>query len=438
MIKNDLTTGKITKKLLLFAGPMILGNLFLQIYNIADTLIVGRYLGTDALAAVGSTYTLTTFLYSVLIGLCMGCGTLVSYYHGEHNLMKVKKSVHIAFVMIGLGVIVMEMLLFLFFDPILQILRIPQDIYQMTGDYVRIIFVGILFVALYNFYAYLLRAIGNSAIPLYFLGASSVLNIVLDIWLVAYVHTGIKGAAYATVISQILSGIGLSLYVYIKAPRFRIHFREMIVKKEDVLEVLHQSLAASVQQSVMNFGILMIQGLVNSFGTTVMAAFTVAVKIDTLAYMPAQEFGNAFSLFISQNFGAKKWDRVKEGIKNAVRMTMIFCISISILVVCFAGNLMQIFVSADEVEIIKIGIGYLRIEGAFYAAIGILFLFYGYFRGIQKPEISLLLTIVSLGTRVALAYLLAPMTSIGVIGIWVAIPIGWILADSVGAWKMKQ
>lgn len=197
-------------------------------------------------------------------------------------------------------------------------------------------------------------------------------------------------------------------------------------------EVIRFSMAACVQQSVMNFGILMIQGLVNSFGTAVMAAFAAAVKIDTLAYMPAQEFANAYSIFISQNYGAGEQKRIRKGTKSAIIISVLFCLVISCVVYIKSPQLMQLFVKSTEEEIIRIGTGYLRIEGAFYWGIGLLFLLYGYFRGNGRPEVSVILTVISLGTRVALAYVLSPLPQIGVYGIWWAIPIGWILADIAG------
>lgn len=193
-----------------------------------------------------------------------------------------------------------------------------------------------------------------------------------------------------------------------------------------------------VQQSVMNFGILMVQSLVNSFGPAVMAAFAATVKIDTFAYMPAQEFGNAYSIFISQNYGAGKTERVKQGTGKAMTVSFAFCGAVSILVFAFARFLMLVFVESGETEIIEIGIEYLRIEGAFYIGIGILFLLYGYFRGVGRPGVSLVLTVISLGTRVALAYILAAVPGIGVLGIWWAIPIGWALADATGFALMRR
>ena len=197
-------------------------------------------------------------------------------------------------------------------------------------------------------------------------------------------------------------------------------------------EIIRNDVFTGLQQSVMNFGILMIQGLVNSFGAVVMAAFAAAVKIDTLAYMPAQEFGNAYSLFISQNYGAQKRERIKKGTKLATCVSVVFCVVVSGFIFLMAKGLMKLFVDSTETSIIEAGVKYLRIEGSFYFGIGILFLLYGYFRGIQRAEVSLVLTIISLGTRVVLSYLLAPNTALGVQAIWWSIPIGWILADIVG------
>ena len=437
-MKKNLTQGNVTKNMLLFAGPMILGNLLQQFYNIADTLIVGRFLGPNALAAVGSAYTLMTFLTSILIGMCMGSGALFSYYYGKNDEKKMKHSMQLSFLLIGGVTIFLNLLVMLFRRPILRILQVPDDLMEMMHTYVWIIFLGIFFVFLYNYFAYLLRAVGNSVVPLYFLGSTALLNVALDLVFVVMCRWGIAGAAAATVIAQAVSGLGLMAYTWIREPNLRFHVNSFHPEKEAATEILRFSFSSSVQQSVMNFGILMIQGLVNSFGAEVMAAFAAAVKIDSFAYMPAQEFGNAFSLFISQNYGAGKKERVRQGMRSAVRISLLFCASISILVFVFAPNLMLIFVNPEDLNIIAIGAEYLRVEGAFYCGIGILFLLYGYYRGINRPEMSLILTVISLGTRVLLAYLLAPIPQIGVLGIWSAIPIGWILADITGILYLRR
>ncbi len=437
-MKKDLTQGNVTKNMLLFAGPMILGNLLQQFYNIADTLVVGRFLGPDALAAVGSAYTLMTFLTSILIGMAMGSGALFSYYFGRKEEARMKSAMRLSFLLIGGTTVLLNLLVMAFCRPILRLLQTPDELMEMMHTYVWIIFMGLIFVFLYNYFAYLLRAVGNSVVPLYFLGSTALLNIALDLVFVIVFQWGIAGAAAATVIAQAVSGLGLMAYTWAKEPKLRFRLRKAPGEKASMAEILRFSFSSSVQQSVMNFGILLIQGLVNSFGPVVMAAFAAAVKIDSFAYMPAQEFGNAFSLFISQNFGAGRDDRVKQGMRSALRVSMAFCLAVSLLIFLFAPYLMMLFVSPEETEIIAVGVGYLRIEGAFYCGIGILFLLYGYYRGINRPEMSLVLTVISLGTRVLLAYALAPVPVIGVYGIWSAIPIGWLLADITGILYRKK
>lgn len=430
--EKNLTEGKILKTMLIFALPMILGNLLQQVYNIADTMVVGRFLGAEALAAVGSAYTLMTFLTSVIIGLCMGSGAVFSIAYGAGNQQELKKSIWVSFVFVGIVTIVMNATVFIWTRPILRLLQIPEEVYPLMYQYIRIIFSGILFVFLYNFFACLLRAVGNSVVPLWFLAISSVLNIILDLWFVAGLGKGVEGAAAATVIAQMAAGLGISVYTLWRVPVLRIEKQYMRMEKSVLNRVMQYSVLTCAQQSVMNFGILMIQGLVNSFGTVIMAAFAVAVKIDTLAYMPAQEFGNAFSLFVSQNFGARKYERIRKASGMAVKVSVSFCLVISVIVWIFAAPLVEIFLTDPQLAIVSAGVNYLHIEGVFYWGIGCLFLLYGLYRGMEKPVMSLVLTVISLGTRVALAYLLAPMPQFGVNAIWWAIPVGWILADLTG------
>lgn len=433
-----LTEGNILKTLLLFSLPMIAGNLLQQVYNIADTIIVGRFIGAEALAAVGSAYTLMTFLNSVIIGLCMGSGAVYSIYFGAGDDDRMKESIWVSFWMIGLVTAAILVFVFERIDWILRLLQVPADVYGPMRAYVWIIFVGIGFIFLYNYFACLLRAVGNSAIPLYFLAAASLINIVLDLWFVIVWDGGVEGAAWATVIAQAVAGVGIMGYTLVRMPQLHPGREHMGIRVGLVRYIGSYAALTCVQQSVMNFGILMIQGLVNSFGTVIMAAFAAAVKIDTLAYMPAQEFGNAFSIFTAQNYGAKKEQRIRIGLKKASAVSALFCIGVSVIVCVFAKPLMRIFVEKGNREIIRAGMYYLRVEGAFYWGIGCLFLLYGVFRGMEKPGISLGLTVISLGTRVVLAYLLAPNPAFGVSAIWWAVPIGWILADLVGFGVVKK
>lgn len=437
-MKNDLINGNITKSIITFAVPMIIGNFLQQFYNIADTIIIGKFLGSSALAAVGSSYTFMIFLTSILLGLCMGSSALFSIEFGRKNIEKLKNDIIAAFVLIGILTIFLNILSFLFIDKIIMFMKIPKEIYNMTKDYLNIIFYGIIFTFLYNYFSFLLRALGNSVTPLLFLVVSALTNIFLDLWFVINLNAGVKGAAYATVISQGISGIGIFFYVFYKFPWLIAKKKEIKITKSTIKEISEYSFLTCIQQSVMNLGILMVQGLINSFGTNVMAAFTAAVKIDSLAYMPVQDFGNSFSTFVAQNFGAGKIKRIEEGIKKSVNMIFIFCIFISASVFIFAEKLMLIFINPSETEILSIGIQYLRIEGIFYWGIGFLFLLYGFYRAVKKPEMSVILTIISLGTRVILAYSLSSIEYIGILGIWWSVPIGWILADIFGYFYYKK
>ena len=260
----------------------------------------------------------------------------------------------------------------------------------MMRSYLMVIFAGMTAIFLYNFFAFLLRSLGNSVIPLVFLAISAFLNIGLDLWFVIGLKWGVSGAAEATVIAQYVSGIGITIYTLVKFPHLFKKDPRVKLRMSRVKEIFNFSALTCLQQSIMNFGILAVQGLVNSFGTTIMASFAAAVKIDAFAYLPVQDFGNAFSIFIAQNYGVKEKERIQKGIRGAVITSISFGALISVLVFVFAAQLMSLFIDASETAVI------------------------------------------SLGTRVALAYALSAIPVIGVVGIWWSVPIGWFLADAVG------
>lgn len=302
----DFTEGNIVAGLVRFSIPLMIGNLLQQFYNIADTLIVGRFLGREALAAVGSAYTIMVFLTSVILGLCMGSSAFLSIQYGKKDREAFGCGNFMAFFLIGGFAILLNVAVYLGMDAILVLLQIPSDVYGMMRSYVTVIYGGMMATFLYNYFANSLRAVGNSMIPLLFLGVSAVLNVALDVLFVAVFNFGISGAAAATVIAQYVSGLGIWMYAWKKVPLLRFGREQRYFRKDILKSILSLSLLTSMQQSIMNFGILMVQGLVNSFGTAVMAAFAAAVKIDTFAYSPVQDFGNAFSTFVAQNHGAGK------------------------------------------------------------------------------------------------------------------------------------
>lgn len=432
MKEINFTHGNITGKMIQFAWPMIAGNFLQQLYNVADTVIVGKFLGPNALAAVGSAYTLMTFITSVLLGLSLGSGAVFSMRFGEQNWTNLKNDVAAAFILIATITVIMNIAAFAAIELIMTLMMVPGEVRPLMHDYLSGVFWGIGAVFIYNFVASLLRAVGDSLSPLVFLGVAAAVNIILDLWFVIGMERGVQGAAYATVIAQWLAAVGIALFSFWRKPELRIKISEIHFKISAIKDIFAESGLTCMQQSVMNFGILMVQGLVNSFGATVMAAFAVAVKIESFAYMPLQDMGNAFATFAAQNYGAGKWERIRNGISSATRLMLFFSLPVAIAVVFFAEELLLIFIRPEGKKILAAGVEYLRIVGPFLALIGGLFLLYGLFRAVNRPGVSLVLTVVSLGTRVLLAYILSSFDSIGVHGIWWAVPIGWLLADVSG------
>ena len=428
--QRDLTKGGIVAPILSFAMPLIAGNMLQTLYNAADSVIVGRFVGPDALAAVGSAYSLMTFLTSLMIGLSMGASVAFSRLYGQGETEGMKASIAIAFVLIGTLSLLITIASAMLLPAIIRLLSVPEELTGMMDSYMRIILTGLPALFLYNFYASAERAIGNSGAALMMMALSSVMNIILDLVFVIPLGMGVDGAAIATVISQYAAAIGIVLYALIRSPLLRFRPRHLPQGVHMLPDLLSLSVLTSMQQSIMNLGILMVQGIVNSFGSGVMAAFAAGVKIDSLAYMPLQEFGNAFSVFVAQNEGAGRKDRIRKGMKSAFLLTTAFGLAISIAVFIIPRILLSIFIDPGEAAIIDIGVDYLRLEGSFYILIGYLFLFYGIFRAAGHPAVSLFLTIISLGLRVLLASLLS--IPFGPDGIWISIPIGWVMADAAG------
>lgn len=437
--QGDLTKGNIGKTLVFFSLPMIAGNILQQMYNVADTVIVGHTIGEEALSAVGSSYSLMVFLTSIIIGLTMGSGAVFAQLIGGGNIKDFKRGMVNSFVFMFIISLIINVVSLFLVDELIVWLNIPTEVVSYAKIYMTIVLYGIIPIYITNYFSAVLRSVGNSMVSLIFIGLSAITNIVLDLVFILKFDMGVGGAAWATVTSQILSAVGTTIYFIVKFKNLMPTKKDFVYAPNLLSYIISNSVLTSVQQSIMNFGILMIQGLVNSFGLVISAAFAIVVKIDAIAYFPAQDFSNAFSIFVSQNFGAKKYDRIKIGFRQALIIASVFCLLASVFVNVFAKQLIGFFIDTSvHTGVMDAGIQYLRIEGAFYVGIGILFLLYGIYRGLAKPAMSVVLTIISLGTRVVLAYTLAKIPSIGVIGIWWAIPIGWFLADLFGLVYYKK
>ncbi|MCM0650867.1 MATE family efflux transporter [Clostridium swellfunianum] len=438
---TDMTKGNPTKTILKFSLPFLIGNLFQQLYNIVDSVVVGKFIGTESLAAVGSSFMLMNFFSFIIIGLCMGASAVYSFFFGEKNYSKLRKSIFISFSLIGFFTVILSIAIILNIDNMLLLIKTPQSIFKGSSDYLRIIFGGLIFVFLFNACSALLRSIGDSRTPLYFLVLAAIINIVLDLVFVINFNMGIEGVALATIIAQAVSSVLCLVYAFLKIPLIRLKREDMVFDKNISLMIGKYSILTSIQQSIMTFGMVCVQGIVNTFGPDTIAAFTAAGKIDSIAYLPVQDFGNAFSTYIAQNKGAKNTSRIHEGIKSAARTIVLFCLVFSTLIFINSKNLMKIFVNADEINVITLGVEYLSIISVFYILIGFLFMFYGFFRGIGALNTSLILTIMSLGTRVIMAYVLSRIPQLAQRGIWWSVPLGWFLADSIGLTiylKMKK
>ena len=429
---TDMTRGNPTTTILKFSFPMLVGNLFQQLYNIVDSVVVGRFIGKGALAAVGSSFMLMNFFSFVIIGLCMGASIVYSYYFGEKNYSNLRKTIYISFLSIGIFTVLLSILLVFNTERTLLLINTPADILGDAEIYLKVIFGSLIFTYLFNICSALLRSIGDSKTPLYFLILAALINIALDLIFVIVYDMGVLGVAVATAIAQGVSSILCLVYGFTKIPFIRLNKEDMVFDKDIAIVVAKYSFLTSIQQSIMTFGMVCVQGIVNTFGADTIAAFTAAGKIDSIAYLPVQDFGNAFSTYVAQNKGANNMKRIREGIKSAVKTIIIFCVILSFLIYISADKLMTIFVAASETNVIAIGVEYLSIISIFYVLIGFLFMFYGFFRGIGELNTSLFLTVLSLGTRVFMAYTLSQIPQIGHKGIWWSVPIGWIIADSVG------
>jgi len=435
-MKIDLTQGPIRRGLVRFTLPLIAGNLLQQLYNVVDTWVVGRYVGEGAIAAVGGSFALMVLLTSVLLGLCMGSGVVFSqlWSRGEHEEMR--RAMGNALVLCLSFCLLLTVAACLLLRPMLDWMHVHADVQPDMAAYLRIILPGMLFTFAYNYMAAVERSVGNSLTPLIFLGLSAALNIVLDLVFVALCGMKIEGAAWATLIAQCVAAIGIVVHGRVKFRTLLPSLRHMKPDRALMKRIFSVSAMSGLQQSVMNFGILMVQSLVNSFGPSVMAAFAVGVKVDAFAYAPAQDFAGGFSTFVSQNLGAGKPERIRRGIREAFVMSAIFCAAVSVLVALTAPVLMRLFIRGIDDCTLRTGVTYLRIEGLCYVGIGVLFLLYAIFRGLERPAVSLLLTVISLGLRVLLAYTLAP--AYGETMIWWSIPIGWAVADLTGLLLLRR
>lgn len=442
-MSRDMTVGNPSKILFYFSLPMIVGNILQQFYSIIDSMIVGNFVGADALAAVGASYPITFVLITIANGCGIGCGVIISQYFGGKLISKVKTSIFTSIIFITLFSFLIMIFGIIFSSSILSLMNTPKDIFEQSCVYMKIYFWGVVFLFIYNIINSSFSALGNSKTPLLFLLLSSFLNIILDLLFVIKFQIGVIGAAYATLISQIVSAV-LGLIFLLKLLK-NIHCKKTRFFDINILKNIFKIAVPSIlQQSIVSIGNLFLQALVNSYGTIVVAGYAVAIKIDSITILPMSNMSNAVSTFTGQNIGANKTERIKSGYKAALIMIGVFCAFITIILFFFGYKLIGLFVnSSSNPDVIDVGFQYMKIVSLFYFFMGLMVITNGILRGSGDMKIFLVSTIANLSTRIIFAYGLAFL--IGQSAIWWAVPFGWIGASTIsviryksGKWKNKS
>ena len=433
----DMCNGTVLDKLISFSIPLMLSSILQLLFNAVDIVVVGRFSGSRALAAVGSTTALINVFTNLFIGVSLGANVLAARFYATKQEKQMSETVHTAVTFALISGIVMVFVGLFFSKAALLLMDTPSDVIGQSALYMRIYFAGMPFFMLYNYGAAILRAVGDTKRPLFFLIIAGIVNAALNLFLVIVLHLEVAGVAIATVIAQMISCLLVLRCLYRSDGSYQLRFSAMTIKWIYLKQIFQVGIPAGIQSTVINFSNVLLQSSVNSFGSIAMAGYTAANNIFGFLYAAANSITQACMSFTSQNYGAGNKERIRRGTKESFAISTAFSLVISALVFAFAAPLMQIFVSSAETAVIASGVRYLRIEGAFYFGIGCLFLLYGYYRAIKRAEMSVVLTVISLGIRVLLAYVLSA-TSLGETGIWMAIPIGWILADLTGLLYMRK
>lgn len=429
----DMTHGDPTRLLLSFSVPMLIGNLFQQLYNLCDSVLVGKLVSADALAAVGATGSVTFLFFALCNGISSGGGILTSQAYGRRNDSDIRKSIiNTAYVMLILPTLV-GLTAFFLAPVLLTLLSTPENIFADALLYTRTMCIGIIFVSVYNFASSMLRALGDSRTPLYFLIFSCFLNVVLDLAFILLFHLGVFGAAIATIISQFASAIICLVYAIKKNPYFRILKEERRPDLSFIKRILRLGIPLSLQFSLIAISSMAMQRTVNSFGATVVAAFTATSRIEQMLHLPYQTLSSALSTYCGQNWGAAQTGRLKQGYRKSLIMMILFTLVMVPVIQLFGAEFISIFVKAEESEVILMGGQALRITSLFYFFLGVIYVIRGVLNGLGDASFALLNGTVEVLGRFTVPMLLCSISAIGVWGIWWSVGIVWFLSG-FSAW----
>ncbi len=433
---KDMTVGKPVGLLLSFMLPMVVGNVFQQFYNLVDSMIVGKYVGADALAAVGATGSLNFLFFSLCGGLSNGIGIVISQHFGAGNESSVKKAIfNAAYIMLLVGS-VMGILGVMFSRPILVLLNTPANILDTSTVYMQIMCGGVLTVALYNCISAMLRALGDSKTPLYFLMVASVINIVLDLFFVRSLNWGVAGAGIATIIAQFIAGMGSLLFALIKNPYFKVEKAHRKPDKDIIWQCVRMGVPLAFQTSLIAISCVALQSVVNTFGSVVVAAFTATSRIEQLVQQPYNSLGMAMSTYTGQNIGAGRIDRVRQGYRKGCMIMAIFSLAMLPLAQFGGEFVMKLFV--NEIEVIEFGAHALKITSWFYLALGTIYVTRGMLNGAGDAGFAFMNGLVEMMGRICFAKPLTLIPKVGVWGVWLATAMTWLLAGSFSLWRYSQ
>ncbi|MDQ2178285.1 MATE family efflux transporter [Marinifilum sp. D714] len=439
---KDFTSGNVSKLIFNFTLPMLLGNVFQQLYNVVDSIIVGKVLGKEALASVGASFPIIFTLIALLIGIGSGFSIVISQFYGAKDINSVKKSIDTMYIFLFVAGLFASIFGIYYSEELFLLLQLPLELIPQATTYLNIYMAGMILFFGFNGTSSVLRGLGDSKTPLYFLILASLFNILFDVLFVMVFKWGIAGAAWATVIAQGGAFVTGILYLNRTHKIMKFSLSQLSFDKDLFIKSLKIGLPSGIQHTFVAIGMMALLGIVNTFGTDVIAAYTAAGRIDSLAMMPAMNFSQAVAAFVGQNLGANKIERVRKGFKATFLMSNLFCILMTAIIVIFGSQLMKMFTT--DPNVIAIGEKYLIIVSSFYLLFSTLFTTNGVLRGAGDTLIPMFITLFSLWIiRIPCAYFLS--AEIGETGIWWSIPIGWSMGALLsylyyltGKWKSKS
>lgn len=421
---KDMTSGKPIKLIWNFTIPLLIGNLFQQLYNMADTFIVGRTIGVHALASVGSTGSIIFLILGFANGLTAGLAIPLAQRYGAKNYSGVKRSFYVSILISAVVAILLTILSMVFCRQILEIMQTPAEIIDGAYDYLMVIFAGIFSSMAFNLLSNIFRSIGDAKTPLYFLVIACIMNIILDVVFIAGFGMGVEGAGYATVLSQIFSALACILYIWKKIPILRLNSKDFIAESLDVKEHIRISFPMAFQSSIIAIGAIIIQITLNQLGATAVAAYTAAQKIDQVAILPMMSFGVTMATFVAQNYGAKKYDRIWRGVRDCIKLSLTFAISVGIILNLFSPIFIRAFVGVGHEEVVELGAIYFITNGTMYSLLSLLFIYRYTLQGVGKTFTPTVAGIMELCMRAFAAVVLSNLY--GYTGATMANPLAWL------------